>query len=131
MMAYNVYLNTKKFVLNPVKKVDSSVDKPIGLQSPGKTRYVLRGGMIQVYKTDKNGQEKCVGSIPLRAASMQILNQVEVTDLSDALLLLEVKREKMGKPDNSGTYNKKGQTETEETSGDTSTEGTSATVSIE
>lgn len=130
-MTHRIQLNAKKTMLNPVKKVASAIEKPIGLQSPGKTRYVLRGGMIQVYKTDKNGQEKCVGSIPLRAASMQILNQVEVTDLSDALLLLEVKREKMGKPDNSGTYNKKGLTENEETSGDTSTEGTSATVSIE
>lgn len=75
-----------------------------------KVRYVLEGGVIKVLKTNENGVERCVQIIALRAASIEILNRVECTNLTDSMLLEEVKDEKMGKTDNCGNYNKNGLT---------------------
>jgi hypothetical protein len=115
-MNYRLGIKSENSLLTAVKSTSNTTAKHPFSQASPKVRYVLEGGIIKVLKTDDKGQERCVKTIPIRAASLSILNQVECTNLADAMLLEEVKREKAGKSDTCGNYDKNGLTDDSDSS---------------
>ena len=106
---HNIQNASEKTSITKAIKNFSKDDSPLlkGSASHKKT-YILEGGIIKVYVTDENGNQKCIKQIPLSAAPLSILMKVQVTNGVDAMLLQDAIQQRLDSDEPSINYDSNG-----------------------
>lgn len=97
-------ISKKPSITKAIKNLQKDYSPLLKGNTSSKKTYILEGGIIKVYVTDENGNQKCVKQIPLSAAPLSILMKVQVTNGVDAMLLQDAIQERLNSNEPSINY---------------------------